>query len=127
MKDFDSWNKTKKIIDAVSKNKLYRVRDVWWCSLGINIGTEQSIETGKFQRPVVIIKSLGKNACIILPLTTSSKNHRFRLDLGLIKNKNAKAILSQIKVIDTKRLVNKIDVLEKNKFNELIKAVRCIF
>jgi len=47
-----------------------------------------------------------------------------RLDVGTVDGKEAKAILSQIRVIDTKRLVNKAGVLNKKMFDEIRKAVR---
>ena len=40
-KDFEGWNKNKQHIHIQSENKLYDAREVWWCSLGINIGFEQ--------------------------------------------------------------------------------------
>jgi tRNA1(Val) A37 N6-methylase TrmN6 len=41
-KDFDTWNTRKKTIDFSSKNPPYLERDIWWCSLGVNIGFEEN-------------------------------------------------------------------------------------
>ena len=40
-KHFDEWNKSKKIIHENGENKLYHTRELWWCSLGVNVGSEQ--------------------------------------------------------------------------------------
>lgn len=40
-KDFDSWNSQKKNIHTKGENKFYHPREIWWCSLGINVGFEQ--------------------------------------------------------------------------------------
>ena len=40
-KDFDKWNESKKVIHHNNEDKFYHEREVWWCSLGINIGFEQ--------------------------------------------------------------------------------------
>jgi hypothetical protein len=40
-KDFDAWNTNKKIIHTKHTNKLYHKQEIWWCSLGVNVGFEQ--------------------------------------------------------------------------------------
>ncbi len=126
-KDFIGWNVKKIDVNAVGFNKLYRQRDVWWCVLGINIGNEQDGNDDGYQRPVLILRGLSSKTCIIVPLTTSGEVHGFRIDVGIIAGKKAKAIISQIKVIDTKRLVNKIGVVNKDTFETIIKSIRGLF
>lgn len=124
MKDFDKWNSEKKNLHENGENKFYHPRDIWWCSLGLNIGFEQDGKDKYFQRPVLIIKGLGKETCLVLPLTTSSKTHKYRVPIGSVTGKESKAILSQMKVIDTKRFVNKIAVLDEKTFEIIRKSVR---
>lgn len=124
MKDFDSWNDKKKKIETSSVSKFYNTREIWWCSLGINVGYEQDGMGKDYQRPVLILKGISKNTCIVIPLTTSDNEHSLRFPIGMVGGKNASALLSQIKVIDTKRLVNKVGYLEKEVFDEIRKAVR---
>ena len=124
MKDFDGWNMQKKTIHSSGENKFYHPRDIWWCSLGTNVGFEQD-GTGIIKtRPVIIISGFSKNVCLIIPLTTSQKNNKYYLKIGRIKNKEASAIISQIRLIDTKRLIKKMGVINKNKFEEIRKAVK---
>ena len=61
MKDFDKWNEKKKKVHNHRKNKFYHPRDIWWCSLGLNVGFEQDGTGKEFQRPVLILRGLGKN------------------------------------------------------------------
>jgi len=56
--------------------------------------------------------------------TFSEKNHKYYLEIGIVHNKKASAIISQIRLLDTKRLVNKIGTLNKEKFEEIKKAVK---
>jgi mRNA interferase MazF len=123
-KDFDTWNDQKKDIHKLGKKKLYRSRDIWWCNLGINIGFEQDGTGEKNGRPVLILKGLSQDICLVVPLTTSSKKHFMRIDLGRLEDKNSSAIISQIRVVDTKRFVNKMGKLRKDKFEEIRKAVK---
>lgn len=123
-KDFDLWNEQKKKIHAVHENKLYHERQIWWCSLGQNIGFEQDGTGEEYDRPVLIIKGLSRNTCLVVPLTSSKEKHRMRRPVGNIEGKHASALLSQVRVIDTKRLVNKIGFLEKTLFEPIRKAVK---
>lgn len=126
LKDFDSWNNHKKRINSGS-GKLYHVRDIWWCYLGLNVGFEQDGTGAEYQRPVLIVKSLSKQTCFVLPLTTSPSQNRYRIRLGMVGEKEAFAILSQLRTIDTKRLINKIMVLNKERFGAIQKAIKILF
>ncbi len=122
--DFQNWNIQKIKIDGSGKNKLYRTRDIWWCDLGVNVGFEQD-GTGKNNgRPILVLKGLSKHTCLVIPLTTSNQKHSMRITLGKINGKDALGVISQVRVIDTKRFVNKLGKLNKEKFEKIRKAVR---
>lgn len=69
---FDLWNEKKKYLDSSERNLLFKEGEIWWCSMGINIGEEVYGKGKEFRRPAVILKKLSRNTCIILP-TTSQK------------------------------------------------------
>ena len=123
-KDFDTWNENKKLIHTKNENKLYRSREIWWCSLGVNVGFEQDGDDTKHERPVLILKGLSRNTCLVIPLTTSLNRHKMRIHLGLVDGKQASALLSQIRVIDTKRLINRIAVINPKLFEDIRKATK---
>ena len=123
-KNFSEWNTQKQVIHNSGINKLYGVREIWWCNLGVNIGCEQDGTKAEKSRPVLILKGLSKNTCFAIPLTTSLSKHPLRIFLGEIDGRNASAIISQIRVVDTKRLFRKIKKLNKEKFEEIRKAVK---
>lgn len=123
-KDFDGWNERKKHIDKLNRNKLYHERDVWWCSLGINVGYEEE-GTGLYgERPVLVLKGFSVQVCLVVPLTTSMKKNKYHVGIGLVGKKNAFAIISQIRLVDTKRLVDKICRIENDIFEDIRKAVK---
>ena len=126
-KDFDSWNKQKKKINGQRENRLYHEREIWWCSLGVNIGFEQDGTGQDYQRPVLILKGFSSHVCLVIPLTTSEKVNPFHFSLGMISGKKAFCITSQLRLLDTKRLTNKIAVLDKITFETIKKAVRKLF
>ncbi len=126
-KDFDGWNERKKDVHRDGTRKLYHEREVWWCSLGVNVGFEQDGAGEEFRRPVIVLKGLSRQTCLVIPLTTSSHIHPMRPSVGAVDGKAARALLSQIRVIDTKRLVRKVGYLDKNIFQNIQKAVRSLF
>src|SRR3989344_104222 len=117
-KDFDKWNKIKKRTDMESP-RLYTVREVWWCQFGVNIGTEQDGRGENFLRPAVILRGFGPDACLVVPLTTSARAQQLRVSVGLVDGRLARANLSQIRVVDTRRLMEKVGFLEKEIFTKI--------
>ena len=123
-KDFDGQNIQKKNINEQIAVPFWHERELWWCTLGMNIGFEQDGSDIEYRRPVIILKGLSKQTCLIIPLTTSTNKHRLRPAIGLVEDKEACALLSQMKVIDTKRLVKKIGNLDKKTFEDIRKTVK---
>lgn len=123
-KDFDDWNGKKKAINDRRSAPFYHEREVWWCALGVNVGSEQDGSSKEYRRPVLILRGFGRETCLVIPLTTSTRTHPLRPAIGLIDGKAATALLSQMRVIDTKRLVRKIEVLDAKVFEEIRKTAR---
>lgn len=123
-KDFDGWNEQKKQVDAREDILLYHERDVRWCRLGTNIGFEQDGTGAGRARPVVVLKAFSRYACLVVPLTTSTKQNQYYVSIGRINDRPASAIISQLRLIDTKRLTVKITRLSKAKFDEIRKTIK---
>jgi mRNA-degrading endonuclease toxin of MazEF toxin-antitoxin module len=123
-KNFDKWNEIKKDIHLKNESKLYHAREIWWCSLGVNVGFEQDGDGKEYQRPVLVFKGFSANTCLIFPLTTSAEKHKMRISIGTVDGKEASIILSQPRIIDTKRLVEKVEFLDKEIFEIIRKAVK---
>ena len=126
-KPFREWTENKIVINDLGTTKLYHTRDVWWCSLGVNIGFEQDGTGQEFQRPVLIVKGFSKQVCLVVPLTTSQKVNPYHIRIGDVDGKGASAIISQVRLIDTKRLINKIGVVDKTTFEQIKKAIKGFF
>ncbi len=122
-KNFEKWNKRKIVIDNVKGSALFHEREIWWCSLGVNVGYEQDGGQKDFARPVVIIKKFNLDACLVIPLTSKSREGKYYFPLGKIKEREAVAVLSQIRFIDRRRLEEKICTLSKTVFIELVEKV----
>lgn len=125
-KDFDTWNRKKKTLDAKRKKTFFHEREIWWCAFGTNVGFEQDGTGINFDRPALILKGMSAVTCLVIPLTSSASQHPLRPSIGKVENEEAHALLSQLRVIDTKRLVRKIGYLDKDIFETIRKAVRAM-
>lgn len=123
-KDFDAWNRRKKEINDIEDISFYRARDIRWCSLGTNIGYEQDGTSETYRRPVLILRGFSRYVCLIIPLTTSVKENPYHFNIGDIDGKKASVILSQVRLVDTRCLHDPLAVLDKDKFEEIRKAIR---
>lgn len=121
-KDFDRWNENKKRIDADVNGAHCHEREIWWCSIGVNVGSEQHSQADDFSRPVVIVRRFTRDIFWGIPLTTKTKKLPFRiqLELGGIAND---ALILQMRVYDRKRLVRQIGVVPRDVFAMLIAAI----
>ncbi len=125
-KDFDKWNRLKKKIHSRTDVPFFHEREIWWCSLGVNIGFEQDGSGKEYYRPILVLKGMSKQTCFIIPLTASSKSHPLRPSIGIIEGKEARVLLSQVRLIDSKRLIRKIGYLNEKIFERIRKAVKDI-
>lgn len=122
-KDFDIWNEKKKNIHKYKNRKNYHAGDIWWMRMGINIGFEQDGKGDQYERPALIIKGFNKEVCLIVSLTTKYKNNKFHIFVGEFEGSKNYAILSQMRLIDTKRLVNKIGSVSNKNLEEIKKSI----
>lgn len=123
-KDFDHWNIQKKEINTNGVARFYRECEIWWCAIGINIGDEQD-GTGKiFDRPIIVIKAFNKQIFFGAALTGKKREGKYYFSIGIIEGREASVILSQVRIVDTKRLIRRLAVLDEVSFKKLKSALR---
>lgn len=120
-KEFDRWNKRKKKVNAREEEVRFHEREVWWCSLGVNVGSEQDGINENFERPVVVVRNFNGRVLWIVPLTRTIKRHNlYYFPLQRDENGDSAAVVSQLRLIDSKRLIRKIGTLDDAKYRELV-------
>ncbi len=126
-KDFDGWNTRKKQAHAhEGYMPLFYEREIRWCRLGVNIGFEQDGTGSAHSRPVLILKGFSRRVCLVVPLTTSPKRNPYHVPMGNVGGKNAYAIISQLRLIDTRRLDQHIGVADKSTFDHIRKTIKAM-
>lgn len=116
-KEFDKWNSLKKNVENYS-GVYANTGEIWWCNIGINIGSESCGKNHLFERPVLILKVLNTRLFLIAPLTTKNKKILNHIQIPFT-DKQSFLMIEQIKTISSKRLTRKIDRLNKKTLIEL--------
>lgn len=116
---FVEWTKLKIRLHFESKKIVYFYeREIWWASLGENIGFEQNGKDESFSRPVLVLKKFNNHLLWILPLTSQDKMGKYYYPTN-VDNKNGFIILSQIRTISSRRLIRKIATLDRDTFKKV--------
>lgn len=123
MKDFQDWHKLKSDLHKQKRIVYFRKKEVWWCSLGVNIGFEQDGKNNNFERPVLVLKKFNKDVLWILPLTSRNKIGKYYFQIRY-NNKMYSVILSQIRLISSKRLLRKIRIFSDIEFEKVRESVK---
>jgi len=115
-KDFDNWNKLKKVINKKETDDEFNFHagDIWWTTLGVNIGKEIDGKNETFERPVLILKVINRHTLYIL-LLTSRDNFidRYHYKVDYENGGSGVAVLSQIRVISSNRLLRNLSKISK--------------
>jgi mRNA interferase MazF len=122
-KDFWKWHQRKSNIDKKGKRVFFHEREVWWCSVGTNVGFEINGKGPHFARPVIIFRKFNNEAFWAIPLTTKDKVNKFYTPVDLRDSIQRKAVLSQLRLLDSKRLLDKIGTVTKHDFSNIQKAI----
>ena len=125
-KDFDGWIKEKKEIHGKKEAAFYHPREIWWCSLGVNVGSEQDGTGSKYDRPVLIIKGFNTDLCFGVALTGKKKTGKYYHYLGKVGDRDSSVVLSQARAIDTKRLIRKVGTIDTEVFKAVKESLRKI-
>lgn len=127
MKQYDKWNEVKKDTQDDMQIRLFKQREIFFIKMGENIGNEQNGKGKNFVRPIVVLKKITNEMFIGIPLSTQMKSGSwFYLFEFKTKDKVSKniAIIPQIKMFSSQRLLNKIGVMSNGDFKELKQKVK---
>src|SRR3989338_5505251 len=112
MKDFTNWHKIKRKIEQKENRIYFQIWDIFFCSIGENVGFEQDGRGEEFLRPIIVVKKFNNEVFLGTPLTHTNK-----------KGKSV-AIISQIRLFDAKRMKYKIGMINKPDFVVLKEKIR---
>lgn len=124
-KDYGKWHSLKQITNnSQEKRPFFHEREIWYCHLGENIGFEQDGKGASFLRPVVILRKFNNEIFWAIPLTSTLKDSKYYYVISFGDGNKSSAILSQIRLVDAKRLSHKIGFITKDEFVLLTKKLK---
>ena len=121
LKDFDSWNGIKKGLDVKNNKMLFKEGEMWWCHLGENVGNEINGKGDRFTRPVYVFKKYDRYSFLGLPLTTKDKVGSWYFPI-IFREKKQTILLSQGRILDYRRLREKMGEIGETERTEVRKA-----
>ena len=125
-KNFDNWNEYKKGLHGKQFPYFVHVREVWWCSLGLNVGHEEDGKNENFERPVLVLKKISNDLVVIVPLSTKMKVGTYYYPYAFEKVDGI-ALLMQVRVISTKRFLRKMTRIQTVVFKDIVEKFRNLF
>ena len=129
-RDYTKWHTVKTNINDLEKRAFFHEKEIWFCYFGANVGFEQDGSGEDYLRPVLIIKKFNNEIFWGIPLTKSGKdkgkNSIYYYSFSFIKNVTSLAILSQVRLIDAKRLSRHIGNIKRDDFEKLKKKLKDI-
>jgi mRNA interferase MazF len=114
-KNFDEWNTQKKRLDNQKGDYYFKPAEIWWCSVGVNVGSESCGKGTTFRRPVLILKKLSSTSCIAIPLTSKKKVGSWFAEVTIHTIKRW-ALLYQIRMMSSKRFQRRLATLDEAEF-----------
>lgn len=117
-KDFDSWNNQKKDLNKKEPAAFVNEREIWWCSIGVNVGDEEDGKNETFDRPVLVIKKFNRRIVLTVPLTTKVKDNPYYFAFKHEEITFA-VILSQLRLLSTTRFTRRIRKIDETLFKKI--------
>ncbi len=122
-KDFKKWHRQKSDINDNRARLHFHKRDVWFTNVGVNIGFEQDGKGKEFLRPIVILNKFNNETLWGITLTSKKKIGEYYFTFEHDSGRESTANLSQLRLIDSKRLKYQIGTISENDFVELKKRI----
>lgn len=122
-KTYEEWMRRKRSIN----NRGIRIRDyregnIYWAYLGENVGMEQDGGKKFFTRPVLVLKKLSFSIFICIPISSKDKIGKYYAPIQT-DNVHGVLLFNQIRVIDTLRLGDLLDVISRRSLKKIKRKV----
>jgi len=91
--------------------------------LGLNIGDEEDGKNNLYERPVLVLKKFNRRIFLGVPLTTKVKDNKYYVEF-IHDDRPFAALVSQIRLVSTKRLSRKVRKMDRPTFQRIKTAVQ---
>ena len=121
IKRFADWIKIKVRLHVLPKGAYFKAGEIWWASVGRNVGVESNGKNKGFERPILILKKFNKSMLLAIPVSTKIKEDQHKV-IFMNGNKKYSTNLSQMRVLDSKRLLRMVAKISNSDLTEVKKV-----
>jgi len=119
IKDFDGWiEKKKKSHYQDFKPPLFKERDIWWVSIGVNVGFEEDGKHDKYLRPVLVLRKFNRELFLGVPMSTKLKDNKYYVTVT-VGGRTVSVLISQIRAFSAKRIEDKLAEIDRGDFEKV--------
>ena len=113
--DFSRWHQLKEKLHSAHRAPTFKEREIWWCSIGLNIGHEENGKNEHFNRPILVLRKFNKHLFWGIPLSTKIKDtpHYHKITF---RGREQCVMLTHLRLYDSKRLTHKMGQLPGHEF-----------
>jgi mRNA interferase MazF len=127
MKRFFEWFGLKQRLHYIKHvPPLVSERDIWWASLGENVGSEVNGKSTLFSRPVLILKKLSHGFYFVIPTTTQPREGSWYVQFQQ-QGKDIFACLHQARAMDYRRLSSRLGKIDGDDFERVKDGFRKLY
>lgn len=123
---FIVWTKLKIRIHLSERDVYFREGEMWWASLGANVGHEQDGKNETFERPILILRKFNQHVLWAVPLSSKLKEGPFYYTY-FYRDEKFCACLTQLRLISSKRLLRKVGMFSKDDLGKLKEKIKKLF
>jgi mRNA interferase MazF len=123
IKDFAGWHNLKQQLHARKDAPIFQQQEIWWCSIGVNIGHEADGKNERYNRPILVVRKFNAHIFWGVPLTTKIKENPYYHSIHF-KDRQQCAMLSHFRLYDGKRLTKRMGKLSDSQFEGVRNALK---
>jgi mRNA interferase MazF len=126
IKEFGKWCEEKQQLEEGIKDTIvFHEREIWWCSMGVNLGDEEDGKNDLFERPAIVLKKFNAKIAWVIPLSSKVKEGKYYHTL-IHEGYASVALLSQLRLVSIKRFRRKIRKISVGQFNSIREKIKSL-
>ena len=117
---FIDWTQWKMALNQSPVASFPRKKEIWWASLGHNIGVEVNGKNHRFERPILVLKVFNTEAMFTVALTSQVKESKYSYSFIDSNGIKSSVNMSQLRTISTKRVLRKLGEISDSDFEKVV-------
>ena len=122
---FLNWARVKYSLNIKESRSTVRERQIYWCSVGYNVGHEENGKGDKYRRPILVFKKFNDRLFWGIPMTTKVKENPYYVKVNVDEEVRC-VMVSQLRVMDANRIIEPMERLSLEEFKKVKDSINSI-